>query len=68
MSRLNVVESLPLDLRFWNCSNCGTKNIDRDVNAARNIRDEGLRILLPRTWRGNLAVQRTREFDLWNGG
>jgi hypothetical protein len=32
------------------------------------IRDEGLRILLPRTWRGNLAVQRTREFDLWNGG
>jgi len=21
---LNVVESLPLDLRFWNCSNCDT--------------------------------------------
>ena len=42
---LNQVESLPLEIRFWNCDNCGTKNIDRDVNAAKNIRDEGLRII-----------------------
>ncbi len=42
---LNQVDSLPLEIRFWNCENCGTTNIDRDVNAAKNIRDEGLRIL-----------------------
>ncbi len=39
------VDSLPLEIRFWNCDNCGTKQIDRDVNAAKNIRDEGLRII-----------------------
>ena len=42
---LNVVDSLPLDIRSWDCPSCGTQNIDRDVNAARNCRDEGLRIL-----------------------
>ena len=42
---LNQVDSLPLEIRFWNCNNCQTKNIDRDVNAAKNIRDEGLRII-----------------------
>ena len=42
---LNQVDTLPLEIRFWNCANCGTKNIDRDLNAAKNIRDEGLRIL-----------------------
>ena len=41
---LNRVDSLPLDVRFWQCEKCGTKH-DRDVNAATNIRDEGLRIL-----------------------
>ncbi len=41
---LNQVGSLPLDLRSWTCSNCDTKH-DRDVNAAINIRDQGLRIL-----------------------
>ncbi len=41
---LNQVGSLPLDMRSWTCSNCNTKH-DRDVNAAINIRDEGLRLL-----------------------
>ncbi|MUL39103.1 RNA-guided endonuclease InsQ/TnpB family protein [Gloeocapsopsis dulcis] len=41
---LNVVDSLPLDVRSWTCSCCNT-NHDRDVNAAINIRNEGLRIL-----------------------
>lgn len=35
---------IPLDIRSWSCTECGVVQ-DRDVNAARNIRDEGLRIL-----------------------
>ena len=42
---LNVVDSLPLDIRNWDCPSCNTKNIDRDINAAKNCRDEGIRIL-----------------------
>ncbi len=41
---LNRVGSLLLEVRSWQCENCETKH-DRDVNAAINIRDEGLRIL-----------------------
>jgi putative transposase len=41
---LNKVDSLPLDIRNWTCSRCNTQH-DRDVNAAINIRNEGLRIL-----------------------
>jgi putative transposase len=41
---LNRVGSLALDVRSWQCQNCETKH-DRDVNAAINIREEGLRIL-----------------------
>jgi putative transposase len=41
---LNQVGSLPLDIRFWTCEKCQTKH-DRDINAAINLRDEGLRIL-----------------------
>ena len=41
---LNRVESLPLEVRHWTCPSCNSK-LDRDENAAKNIRDEGLRIL-----------------------
>ncbi|MBE9232348.1 transposase [Cuspidothrix issatschenkoi LEGE 03284] len=44
---LNQVGSLPLDKRFWTCEKCQTKH-DRDINAAINLKDEGLRILRPR--------------------
>ena len=41
---LNKVDSLPLDIRNWTCSKCHTSH-DRDINAAINIKNEGLRIL-----------------------
>lgn len=41
---LHQVDNLSLDIRSWQCPRCQTLH-DRDVNAAINIRDEGLRIL-----------------------
>jgi putative transposase len=39
----HVTDSLPLNIRNWTCQRCGSEH-DRDLNAAKNIRDEGLRI------------------------
>ncbi|EHK61836.1 zinc ribbon domain-containing protein, partial [Halomonas sp. GFAJ-1] len=32
----------PLSVRTWDCPSCGTKAIDRDVNAAITIRQQGI--------------------------
>jgi putative transposase len=62
---LNVVDSLPLDIRTWDCPSCGAKGIDRDINAAKNCRDEGIRILSCGTRDtangGNLRQRRGRK-------
>lgn len=36
------MEEMPLSVRKWDCPSCGTKDIDRDLNAALNIRDKGI--------------------------
>lgn len=53
---LNQVRNLTLDVRTWQCEKCQTKH-DRDINAAKNIRDEGLRILSSGT--GEIACCQT---------
>ncbi|WP_304525763.1 transposase [Halomonas sp. I5-271120] len=35
-------EAMPLSVRTWDCPVCGTQGIDRDINAARNIRHQGI--------------------------
>ncbi|RCV89602.1 helix-turn-helix domain-containing protein [Halomonas rituensis] len=34
-----------LNVRTWDCPDCGTQGIDRDVNAARNILQAGTALL-----------------------
>jgi putative transposase len=41
---LHQVDNLGLDIRSWQCPKCQILH-DRDINAAMNIRDEGLRVL-----------------------
>lgn len=60
---LNQIDSLALDMRSWTCTNCQTKH-DRDVNAAINIRDEGLRLLR----QSSVQVLSLGTSDTANGG
>ncbi len=41
-----VIDKLPLDVRSWDCPSCGTKGIDRDINAGKNILAAGLAVIV----------------------
>ncbi len=41
-----VIEKLPLSVRSWDCPSCGTKGIDRDINAGKNVLAAGLAVLV----------------------
>jgi len=36
------VEQMPLTVRTWDCPGCATQGIDRDINAALNIKHQGI--------------------------
>jgi putative transposase len=40
------MDKLPLDIRSWDCPSCETKEIDRDINAGKNILAAGLAVIV----------------------
>ncbi|MGL5795747.1 MAG: RNA-guided endonuclease InsQ/TnpB family protein, partial [Waterburya sp.] len=41
-----VMDKLPLDIRSWDCPGCKTTDIDRDINAGKNILAAGLAVIV----------------------
>ena len=41
-----VMDKLPLSARSWDCPSCGTKGIDRDINAGKNVLAAGLAVIV----------------------
>ena len=37
---------MPLNIRRWDCPSCGAKDLDRDLNASKNILAAGLAVLV----------------------
>ena len=60
----SIRDKMSLDVRTWTCAHCSVHH-DRDHNAAKNIRDEGLRILaggtLATASRGNVSPKPRRN-------
>ncbi len=41
-----VMDKLPLDVRSWDCPSCGITDIDRDINAGKNLLAAGLAVIV----------------------